>query len=57
MNLSLLLSYFDILLREAEEVGDDVGHGFAVVDEGLEDFGGGAGGKDVVVCHGGRDTS
>jgi len=52
-----LLSYFDILLREAEEVGDDVGHGFAVVDEGLEDFGGGAGGKDVVVCHGGRDTS
>ena len=31
--------------------------GFAVVDEGLEDFGGGAGGKDVVVCHGGRDTS
>ena len=45
-----------LLLGDVEEAGDLVGEGAVhVVDEGIEDFGGGGEGEDVVVGKAGRD--
>ena len=45
-----------LLLSDVEEAGDLVGEGAVhVVDEGIEDFGGGREGEDVVVGKAGGD--
>ena len=44
------------MLGDVEEAGDLVGEAAVhVVDEGIEDFGGGGDGEDVVVGEAGRD--
>ena len=44
------------MLSDVEEAGDLVGEGAVhVVDEGIEDFGGGGEGEDVVVSKTGGD--
>ena len=44
------------MLSDVEEAGDLVGEGAVhVVDEGIEDLGGGGEGEDVVVGKAGRD--
>ena len=45
-----------LLLGDVEEAGDLVGEAAVhVVDEGIEDLGGGGEGEDVVVSQGSRD--